>query len=71
MNRSIEVHFSINHIPYCAQGQGSDLESILEDAEYSVDCPDPKSFTPISELPEKHLQRVTEEFREKYAGYEN
>lgn len=64
---SLEVEFSIDCVPYVARGEGNNLEEILEDATYNVDCPDPKTHTPIGELPGKVFDRVMMGFASEYA----
>jgi hypothetical protein len=59
---SLEVKFSMDHVPYVARGEGNSLEEVLEDATYNVDCPDPKTYTPIGELPQKVLGEVMMDF---------
>jgi hypothetical protein len=65
--QSFEVTFEMDQVPYVAVGEGASLEEVLEDATYNVDCPDPKTYTPIGELPSKVLGEVMISFAAEMA----
>lgn len=65
----VEIKLDIEeHVPICVQAEGNDMDELRANAEYSVDCPDPKVFHPIDELSERSYNRVVQEFRAEMSG---
>lgn len=63
----LEAKFEMNGRPYVAVAEGVDLEAALSDAEFHVDCPDPKTYVAIGELPQHLFDRICKKFAEQIA----
>ena len=59
------------HVPIVIQASGRDLKALLENAEYSVDCPDPKQYFPIGDLTERCYERVVQKIAERITAEED
>ena len=65
----IELKMDVEeYVPIVVHANGSDIDSLLADAEYSVDCPDPKKFYSIDNLSPRVFDRIVEEFTAEIAG---
>ncbi len=61
MSYTIELKFTRrDHVPINIHACGDDIKDLLSDAEYSIDCPDPKHFHPIGDLSQSEFDDVME-----------
>ena len=61
MTIHLELTYDIEeHIPIRVISSGRSLEALLENAEYCVDCPDPKQFYPIDHLSTRSWNAVSD-----------
>lgn len=64
---SFEFGFSMDHVPYRVQAGGNDMEELLTDATYNVDCPDPKEYLSIDNLPSHQYDWIQEKLASEIA----
>lgn len=65
---SVEFKISIDHVPYVIQAEGDDLEDLIQDATFNVDCPDPKEHLGIENLPGNRYVDVCETLASEVAA---
>jgi hypothetical protein len=55
-----------DHTPIRVFASGIDEESLLETAEWCIDCPDPSRYYVLGDLPSPTLERLEERLREEF-----
>lgn len=68
---TLELKMGIEeHVPIVIHAEGNDLEAITANAEYSMDCPDPKTFHAIDNLSSTAYDKVVELFQAEISNFE-